>query len=156
MVRLPFFSRSAFLALTPVRFDVLVKIFGVVVVGELLSGLDILFSKNKNALPIQINLAVRRAGVIDAPREVAFDIAVNHRVTRRPKKVATALFLLFVGEIATGVLDDACVAGYVFQSKKPQAAARAPDCQFEISRLEMPSDLSHKKLVTPSGRATSP
>lgn len=70
---------SAFQTSAACGFYVFVKIFGIVIVGQLLAGLDGAFGEDENTLPIQVNFAVGRARVIDAPRDIALDVAVYHR-----------------------------------------------------------------------------
>ena len=128
--------------------DVPFEIFGVVVVIEFFSGLDAALREDEDAFIPDIDLAVRRAGVIDEASGVGWDVAVDHGLRARPEEVFATVFLdLTLACRAAGVFDDADAFGDYSPSEKTAAAAGALYPELEILGLEEGRELFHGRRI---------
>ena len=84
------------------------EIFLAVIVGKFFARLDVAEREDKDATLADIDLAIRRAGVVDEAGGIRRDVPVDHARVARPKKVLPAIFLdLLGGGWAADVFDDA-------------------------------------------------
>lgn len=84
------------------------EIFSAVIVGKLFPRRDIAERKDVHATPVDIGLAIRRAGVINKAGPIRRYVPVDHARLARPEKVFPAvLFHLFGCSGASDVFDDA-------------------------------------------------
>jgi hypothetical protein len=84
------------------------EIFFAVIVGKFFARLDVTERENIHTTPADIDLTIRRAGVIDKAGSIRRYVPVDHARIARPKKVLPAiLFYLFSCGWASEVFDDA-------------------------------------------------
>ena len=111
----------------------------VVVVGELLAGLDVARGADPDRLADDVAVAVRLARVIDEAREVAADVGVTHPAAIHREAPDAAVLqvarlaceaLLVIDELAR-IVDDACVLRDRFRGEHaPSMHLGAPPHDF--------------------------
>ena len=75
---------------------------------KFLAGFDVSFRKNENAPVLDVRLAVGPAAVINEPRLIGGNIAVNHRSVAGPEQILASVgFLLRWSRWTAGILDNA-------------------------------------------------
>ncbi len=125
-------------ALAALGLYILVKIFGVVIVVEFLSRLDVLFCHHKNLVAVYLYLAVRVAGVVDVARGVGAHRAVDSFVFIYLKKIFAAAGELFAWfKRAAAVLDNASTFFDRGMRKKPQTSFGTRYFEFMFAGLEL-------------------
>ncbi len=86
---------AAFVAPAAFAFDVLVKVVRVVVIVQFLASLDVFLRKHKDALPVDVYLAIWGARVVDVARRIRLDRAIYRFVTVDGKQILTVAGILF-------------------------------------------------------------
>src|SRR4029079_8131376 len=102
---------------------------GVVVVGQLFAGLDPARRADPDRLVDDVDPAIRLAGVIDEPRDVAADVGVpaplaihaEHPDAALAELAVLARLALLVGDQLSGVVDDPLVLVDRLDGEDPEA-----------------------------------
>ena len=121
-----------------------VKIFGAVIVGQLLADADIAFREYEYPFLEDIYLAIGSAGMIDESRRIGRDVAVYHGTVTGPKEVLAHVF----GDLPLrggppGIFNDACAFRYRRLRIHAPAGLRTPHANGKTPRRKRPFIFRH-------------
>ncbi|CEJ87729.1 hypothetical protein HYPGJ_31339 [Hyphomicrobium sp. GJ21] len=118
-------------------YEMHIEIFLAVVIGKLFARLDGTECDYINATPTDLDLAIRRARMIDEAGDVRGDVAVDHGRIARPEEILAAVQLHLSGRGGTSdIFDDARALPNALLSEKAPAAVRPVDGKTKGCRHE--------------------
>lgn len=111
-----------------------------IVIGKLVSWLNVLYCHHENPAILDLRLAVRCAGVVDVARLIDLRLPIDGLVLRDFKEVLTLAGLaLFLRDDAADVLDHTGPFRYGFSRKETETGTRALYVELPLAGHILPS-----------------